>query len=1008
MQKKLLLSIFLSWCIGANVIAQEVSLNFHKIGQQDGLHDGTVRCITQDKFGYIWIGTVGALNRFDGKSFKHFTNIPGDTTSASTGQPRYIHSDIKGRLWIGFETGLAEFNFQHSTFRRIPFFKNHFIHCITSYGDSILFIGTNRGFIRYNIYTGGTFNYTTSPAQQHEALRRNGVNEMAIKSDSLFIASNRGLVIMDLRSGKVLAVSIPVLNGMPIRRIALDKNRNVWLGTFNEVKLVKLHADLGTTEVYDRFLSSAVNTQPLNVMGIMADSKDRIWVVTAIDGLLKYEERSNSFVKYLHNRNLSSSPSGNNYRCIFQDKKGTIWLGCDIRGVNFFDPDKNFFNTILPFPDRLDERERAVARAITEDKEGNLWMGNHDGVVKYNTVTKNYTVWRNDEGKAPVIYSNMVRAILCDDENNIWIGTGAGVNRYNDRTRKMEFIDSKDLPRSFYNSINKDRSGNLWFCTNDSASLYWYSLGERKFRNICDHPQLNKYSKTTPTSYVMEDSKNRIWISLSRRGVVMWDKKTGKTKQYTSGEKGKISIVGDQVVDIKEDRTGIIWITSFNGISGIDVEKDSIISFNNKNGLLGNWVAPMIVDSLNRIWLGVNGGLMLLPADRKQFTAFSINDGLPSVGFPEHAGVQLRNGDIIFPSNNGFIRFNPASFREEHTELEFYIAGYSVLNHESPPLNEEKQEHTLQLKASENSFTFNLVALNYINPGNTWFAYKLEGFEEEWHFTKDPKAVYTNVSGGKYDFYYKASTINSDWDKVNAKKLNVTLATVFYKTFWFRISIFLMFAGILYFFYKYRSKQHKKLYELNAKAQLLEKEKVMVMYESLKQQLNPHFLFNSLTSLSGLIETDQKVAGNFLEQMSGIYRYILKNGDSETVSLKDEIEFVKLYINLQQTRFKKGLNVNIDVPDEYLHYKIAPVTLQNMIENAIKHNIIDAGSPLVIDIFIENDYLVVKNNLQKKNRVETSNRKGLTQFISLYKYFIDLPVLIEERDKYFQIKIPLI
>jgi LytS/YehU family sensor histidine kinase len=182
----------------------------------------------------------------------------------------------------------------------------------------------------------------------------------------------------------------------------------------------------------------------------------------------------------------------------------------------------------------------------------------------------------------------------------------------------------------------------------------------------------------------------------------------------------------------------------------------------------------------------------------------------------------------------------------------------------------------------------------------------------------------------------------------------------------------------------------------------------MVMYENLKQQLNPHFLFNSLTSLSGLIEIDQQVAGNFLEQMSGIYRYILKNGDNETVFLKDEIEFVQLYINLQQTRFKKGLQVNINVPEEYMHYKIAPVTIQNLIENAIKHNIIDPASPLVIDIFIDGDYLVVKNNLQKKNVVETSNKKGLEQFASLYKYLSVLPVTIEETSTKFQIKIPLI
>jgi LytS/YehU family sensor histidine kinase len=150
------------------------------------------------------------------------------------------------------------------------------------------------------------------------------------------------------------------------------------------------------------------------------------------------------------------------------------------------------------------------------------------------------------------------------------------------------------------------------------------------------------------------------------------------------------------------------------------------------------------------------------------------------------------------------------------------------------------------------------------------------------------------------------------------------------------------------------------------------------------------------------------MAGEFLEQMSDIYRYILKNGDSESVPLKDEINFVKLYITLQQTRFRRGLEVNIDVPEEYLHYKIAPVTLQNLIENAIKHNIIDAQSPLVINIFVEDDYLVVENNLQRKSNVETSNKKGLDQFVNLYRYLSEKPVLISETEGFFFVRIPLI
>ncbi|WP_164972760.1 ligand-binding sensor domain-containing protein [Lacibacter luteus] len=983
-------------------------MNFHKLDLQNGLHDGTARCVGQDKFGFIWIGTIAALNRFDGKTVKQFTNLPGNPQSPYGSQPRCMHSDKKGRFWIGCETGLMEYDFKTAGFRKIEAFKSIFITSIASINDSILLVGTRKGLFRYNYNSNTAFNYAVSKNMADSALQNNAINDVYFSNSRLLLGTNKGLVIMDALTGKSNLVSIPAMANMPVISVRPDHAGNIWMTTYSEIKLVKLSADLKKLTIYDQYSTAQLNTQPLNVIAVMVDNKDRVWVITAIDGLMQYQPSTDSFVKHLYNSNFPSGPSGNTYRSIFQDNTGIIWLGCDVTGVNYFEPDQNLFTAVFPFPDRLDERARRTGRAVAEDKDGNLWMGNHDGVTKYNIKTKNYSVWRNDENKTPVIGNNVVRSMLCDDENNIWIGTASGVNYYDHATGKMEMVDEKKLPGSFYNSINKDRSGNIWFCTNDSASLYWYSLAEKKFYNISVHPQLKKYKGFSPTSYVLEDSKNRLWISFSRKGVVMLNKRTGQTKHYVASDTMNKGLIGNQVVDIKEDKDGVIWVTSFNGITGIDVERNRFISFNNKNGLAGNMTAPLVVDSLNRVWVGVNGGMAMLHPDRKRLTNFTINDGLPSIGFPEHAGITAANGDIILPSYNGFIRFDPLAYKEETQSLLFYISGYSIFDKSYNSIKEGDEDPVLKLKPHENSFTFNLVALNYRSPSQTWFAYKLDGFEKEWHYTQDPKAVYTNVPGAEYTFLYKAMVGNGNWDKVVAKTVSIKLATVFYKTNLFRIALLLLIASFFYALYKYRTKQQRQLYQLKSKAQLLEKEKTMVMYESLKQQLNPHFLFNSLTSLSGLIETNQQVAGDFLEQMSGIYRYILKNGDTETVFLKDEIEFVQLYINMQQTRFKKGLQINMNVPDEYFHYKIAPVTLQNLIENAIKHNVIDVTTPLVINIFIEDDYVVVKNNLQLKHVVETSNKKGLAQFTTLYRYLSNLPVVIEETDNYFLIKVPLI
>lgn len=191
-------------------------------------------------------------------------------------------------------------------------------------------------------------------------------------------------------------------------------------------------------------------------------------------------------------------------------------------------------------------------------------------------------------------------------------------------------------------------------------------------------------------------------------------------------------------------------------------------------------------------------------------------------------------------------------------------------------------------------------------------------------------------------------------------------------------------------------------------AQLLEKEKTVVMYENLKQHLNPHFLFNSLTSLGSLIRINPKEAGEFLDTMSKVYRYILKNKDNETVPLGEELKFVALYIQLQKTRFGEGLKIDIDISEEFMHRRIAPVTLQNLVENAIKHNIADIEEPLVINLYTEDDYLVVKNRLNRKNYVETSNQQGLKSMVSLYRFLADRPMIIEDAGDTWSVKIPLI
>ncbi len=182
-----------------------------------------------------------------------------------------------------------------------------------------------------------------------------------------------------------------------------------------------------------------------------------------------------------------------------------------------------------------------------------------------------------------------------------------------------------------------------------------------------------------------------------------------------------------------------------------------------------------------------------------------------------------------------------------------------------------------------------------------------------------------------------------------------------------------------------------------------------LQYESLKNQVNPHFLFNSFNTLSLLIEKDKHLAIKFLKQLSDVYRYVLNQKDSELVDLSTEMEFVKSYIYLQQIRHNENLRVNIDLSPESLILKVVPLSIQMLVENAIKHNIISKEQVLTIDIYSDNlDYIIVKNNLQVKSMIKNSNKLGLANIKSRYEFLSNKKVEVIQNANDFIVKIPLI
>jgi len=216
------------------------------------------------------------------------------------------------------------------------------------------------------------------------------------------------------------------------------------------------------------------------------------------------------------------------------------------------------------------------------------------------------------------------------------------------------------------------------------------------------------------------------------------------------------------------------------------------------------------------------------------------------------------------------------------------------------------------------------------------------------------------------------------------------------------------FAFYAFHFFEHWQSTAGEKSSLEIQAAQLEREKYDLQYHQLKNQVNPHYLFNMLTSLDGLVHTNPDLASDFIRHMAKVYRYVLQHKESEIVNVDEELEFIGHYIELLQIRYGQGISIRTKVSDNAKGKGIVMITLQMLIDNAIKHNIVQSSEPLEITIWDEGDNLLVQNNKQLRKQIETSNGTGLQQLRQLYSFITNKKIVVEDKEESYTIRIPLI
>lgn len=999
-----LLFLLCTLLVGLSPRAQDDAFVFSHLKESDGLSDNVVNCIFKDSRNILWIGTYNGFSRFDGANFYTYKIRKGQNSMIN----EVVHAlceDRKGKIWCVTNNGVFSYNPLTDSFRNYE----------------LRSLGRNRNFYNVLCDRKGTiwvtgawslFQFDEKRDSFQEKMKcvdptdtsirflitKNGLAEDP-KSNGFWMSTAGGIWYYDAEKEKVsnafTTPSLPLFAKRNTAALHRSVTGRYWFFDNQQKAIVQFDP------VFQKEIQAiSVANQVPNVSGatLFEDRNYRLWLSSWTYEMLVVDQSAGNRIQRLYHRpDDNRSIAGNFFWSGYQDANNTIWLGT-VAGLSRCNPERNIYKEYRLANQLEGMKNKAIEIVEENPADKSFWLVTRSRqLIHYNPADGQHEWFelnqavKNKKGDLPGNVS-MIRFL----NNQVVITTHTGAWQVQSGSRQI--LPFTGLPKGYSDFTCKElatEGDSVIYFHNGQSLLYW--------NRITDQTRLIGFDQmeNPPNLYGLRLAPGRkVWLMASGNQLV----EVVNDKLQLRSLNRNFTREAGVLIAVIPDTPHHLWVLNRGtGIYRYNTQDQQSTLFNETDGLAGNRVHNFVRDGSGKLWSMLYDKVSVYLPSASKFYNFKIPYSESDLGYINHL-TYLSNGHILGTIYNELIEFYPERLlhvpvleKPQISELMAGGIGHAILNNDrillAPDLN------TVRLR-------FGSMINKEIFPYD--LEYKLGGAEKEWTVAgENAEAIYNDLPSGKYEFRVRVKGKNNGWQSEEAV-LYFTIRTPFYRSAWFLLSLALIAVGSLYLLYRYRLKQKERLLVLESKAQMLEKEKALVMYENLKQHLNPHFLFNSLTSLSSLIRVDQQMAGDFLDKMSKVYRYILRNRDNEVVTLEEEMKFVQLYIDLQKTRFENGLQVNMQIQEEHHYKRIAPVTLQNLVENAIKHNTADEESPLVIDLFVENHFLIVRNNLQKKKFVETSNRQGLANMESLYRYLSPRPMEIQETTTHFTVKIPLL
>lgn len=787
---------------------------FSHIGMEDGLSHSTIFAINQDKEGNLWFATYDGVNKYDGYNFTVYRHEYANPNSIASDITRCIAIDDSDQIWVGTREGLSFYNRRKNSFSNYYYKKNGInvpINSIAPIKENWLMLGTAEGILLFDIKKECFINDTLP------SLHLLKPTVLVRQGEYIYIGAEDGVYTYTLSGGKLeRLVSMPA--GIRIHAILCQMFSRIWMATEGDGLFMY---DAKTKELKNyRYESEQSGLNSNYVRSLELDTENRLWVGT-YSGLNIYKEATNNFSSIKSSEIQEGSLSQNSVRSIFKDSQGGMWLGTYWGGLNYYHPLCNRFQRIkhVPF---LNSLSNNVVSCIVEDSEHNLWIGTSDGGLNfYDSTSKLYKNYLFKSGSLDVPFKDIKTVYVDEEHDKVYVGAHAGgMMALQRKSGRVEYFNrqNSNLPSNNIYSIISDENGGLWIASLEH--LLHFDIDKRNF-TIVDKDQngrkLQQYNRL-----LFRDSRRRIWVG-GEMGVSVYNQ---IGTDFLANTDFHIDPILQQafVNCFYESTSGYIWIGTRSGLFAMKEGSKELLQYTTADGLPSNVIYGIMEDAYARLWISTNQGLSCLNPENGKFRNFTILDGLQGNQFNAGSYCRQDNGYMLFGGVNGITLFRPETLIDNPYAPKPVINKLFVYNKEVLPNDEtgilsetiEYADH-ITLSSSQNSFAISFVVSNYIAGKHNTFAYKLEGYNDEWYRQNDTSPVsYSNLPAGDYTFYIKAANNDGKWNE-EPTVLHIRVLPVWYCTWWalslFALSFMLVVFGIVRYFWLRKSMQAEILME---------------------------------------------------------------------------------------------------------------------------------------------------------------------------------------------------